>query len=132
MADDRPHYPPPRPGSQPPRSQSPGPHGAPPPPGSYGAPPPQPPRGPYGGPPPQLVRPSPYWPVTIISLLFSCLIGAVALYFSAQVDRKWNAGDADGARKASQTALIIGIIGIVLGVIGLIAILSTPDTTSGY
>jgi hypothetical protein len=77
-------------------------------------------------------RPSPYWPVTIVSLLFSCIIGAVALYFSTQVDSKWNAGDVDGARKASQAALIIGIVGIVLGVVVLIALMSTPtDTSSG-
>ena len=134
MTDDRPHYPPPRPGSQQPGSPAPGSQGPPPPPpppGPYGPQPYQPP-GAYGGPPPQQARPSPYWPVSIISLLFSCIIGAVGLYFSSQVDSKWNAGDADGARKASQTALIIGIIGIVVGVVVLIALMSTPDTTSDF
>lgn len=112
MASDRPHYPPPPPGSRPPR-------------------PPQP--GPYGGQAAsQAGRPSPYWIVSAISFLSSCLIGGVALYFSSQVDSRWNAGDPEGARKASQTALIVGIVGIAIGVLFFLAIVGSSDTSSGY
>jgi hypothetical protein len=44
------------------------------------------------------------------------------MYFSAQVGNRWKVGDVVGARKASQVALILGIIGIA---IGLIVILGT-------
>jgi hypothetical protein len=43
------------------------------------------------------------------------------MYFSAQVNSRWNAGDVEGARKASKTALIIDIVGIVIGVLVLAA-----------
>ena len=66
---------------------------------------------------PTAQEPSAFWPLTIISFVCSFFIGAVAMYFSSQVGTKWRAGDVAGARKASQTALIVGIIGIVLGVL---------------
>jgi hypothetical protein len=67
-------------------------------------------------------QPSAFWPLTIISFLCSFLLGGIAMYFSAQVGNRWKVGDVVGARKASQVALILGIIGIA---IGLIVILGT-------
>jgi Interferon-induced transmembrane protein len=96
-------------------------------------------QGPYQAQPtptptPTVQEPSAFWPLTIISFVCSFFIGGVAMYFSSQVGTKWRAGDVAGARKASQTAQIIGIIGIVLGVlfffIELVAAASAD--TSGY
>jgi hypothetical protein len=70
---------------------------------------------PYGTP-----KPSAYWPLSVVGFLFSFLVGGIALYFSAQVGRRWNRGDVAGARKASKTAMILGIAGIVVGVLALI------------
>jgi len=72
----------------------------------------------YGTPPAGLQRPPAHWPLSIVGLLFSFLFGAIAIYFSVQVGRRWDRGDLDGARRASRTARRIGIIAIVVGVIG--------------
>jgi len=69
--------------------------------------------GPYGG-----QKPPAYWPLSIVGLLFSFLFGAIAIYFSIQVGRRWDRGDAEGARKASRTARILGIVAIIVGLIG--------------
>jgi len=73
---------------------------------------------PYGVPPPGAPKPPAHWPLSIVGVLFSFVFGAIAIYFSAQVGRRWNRGDLDGARRASRTARTIGIIAIVVGVIG--------------
>lgn len=62
-------------------------------------------------------KPSSYWPITIIAVLFSIIIGAVGIFFSIQVNMKWNAGDAVGAKKSSNLALGFGIAGIAIGLI---------------
>lgn len=62
-------------------------------------------------------KPSNYWPLTIIAVFFSIIFGAIGLYFSNQVNVKWKAGDSAGAKKASNTAMIFGIIGIIVGII---------------
>lgn len=91
---------------------------------SHRYPPPPPPTAPVS---PQqtyavtAAKPSTYWPLSIISFLCSFLFGGIGMYFSAQVNSRWNAGDVEGARKASKTALIIDIVGIVIGVLVLAA-----------
>ena len=71
-------------------------------------------------------KPPAYWPLSIVGLLFSFLFGAIAIYFSVQVGRRWNRGDVDGSRRASRTARTLGIIAIIVGVIGT-AILLAAD-----
>jgi len=53
-----------------------------------------------------------------VGVLFSVIFGAFAIYFSAQVCRRWDRGDIDGARRASRTARTLGIVAIVVGAIG--------------
>jgi hypothetical protein len=79
---------------------------------------------PYGM-PPGGAKPSAYWPLSIVGLLCSLLFGAIAMYYSAQVGRRWNRGDVEGARRASRTARRLGIVAIVVGVIGTAILLST-------
>lgn len=115
-------------------------HRYPPPPPSPPSPPPasQPPT--YGQPaPPPLVngpatqvKPPTYWPLSIIAFIFSILFGAIGMYFSAQVTSRWNAGDGQGAQKASKTALILDLIGLAIGVLVLIATLSSGGGSSTY
>jgi hypothetical protein len=81
---------------------------------------------PYGVPPPGTRKPPAYWPLSIIGVLFSFVFGAIAVYFSVQVGRRWNRGDVDGSRRASRTARTLGIIAIIVGVIGT-AILLAAD-----
>jgi interferon-induced transmembrane protein len=73
---------------------------------------------PYGPAPPGTRKPPAYWPLSIVGVLFSFLFGAIAVYFSVQVGRRWNRGDVDGAGRASRTARNLGIIAIIVGVIG--------------
>ena len=61
------------------------------------------------------VQPPARWPLTIISFICFFLVGIVAMYFSAQVSSRWRAGNTAGAEKASQMALLWGIVGIVVG-----------------
>jgi hypothetical protein len=114
MADEtgppRPKYPPPKPPS-PTTGYQPG--------------PPQPQPQPQPGYQPQpayrpdvarpAVQPPARWPLTIISFICFFLVGIVAMYFSAQVSSRWRAGNTAGAEKASQMALLWGIVGIVVG-----------------
>ena len=81
---------------------------------------------PYGMPPPGSQKPPAYWPLSIVGVLFSFLFGAIAVYFSVQVGRRWNRGDVDGSRRASRTARTLGIIAIIVGAIGT-AILLAAD-----
>lgn len=62
-------------------------------------------------------KPSAYWPLSIIALLFSLLFGIIAVVFSAQVGSNWKAGDVEGAMTASRRARLFGIIGILVGVV---------------
>ncbi len=82
---------------------------------------------PYGMPPPGLQKPPAYWPLSIVGVLFSFLFGAVAIYFSVQVGRRWDRGDVDGSQRASRTARTLGIIAIVVGVIGTAIILGAQS-----
>jgi hypothetical protein len=74
------------------------------------------------------VKPSTYWPLSIISFLCSLIIGAFAMYFSAQVTSRWREGNVEGSRRASKTALILGIVGIAIGVLVLFASLSSSGS----
>jgi Interferon-induced transmembrane protein len=75
---------------------------------------------PYGG-----QKPSAYWPLSIVGVLFSFLFGGIAVYFSVQVGRRWERGDIEGARKASRTARTLGIVAIVVGAVGTAILLGT-------
>jgi Interferon-induced transmembrane protein len=70
-------------------------------------------------------KPPAYWPLSIVGVLFSFLFGGIAVYFSVQVGRRWDRGDAEGARKASRTARTLGIVAIVVGVVGTAILLGT-------
>jgi hypothetical protein len=102
-----PHYPPPPP----------------PQPGQPGGAPVQP--IPPGQPAQTAVKHQDYWALSIISFLCSLLIGGIGIYFSAQVGSRWNAGNVEGARKASKTALILGIVGISIGVLFIASVSSS-------
>ena len=81
-------------------------------------------RSPHGVPAPGLQKPPAYWPLSIVGLLFSLLFGAIAIYFSVQVGRRWDRGDVDGSQRASRTARTLGIVAIVVGAIGTAILLS--------
>jgi hypothetical protein len=66
-------------------------------------------------PPPGVTKPSALWPLSAVACLFFLPAAAVALYFSAQVGNRWNSGDYQGARKASTSALVAGIVAIAVG-----------------
>jgi Interferon-induced transmembrane protein len=132
MADEtgpaQPKYPPPSPttayppGPPPPQPQ------APPQPVQQRPPQPQPQYRPDAGRP--AVQPPARWPLTIISFLCFFLVGIVAMYFSAQVSSRWRAGNTVGAEKASQMALLWGIVGIVLGLTIFFAALGSGEYTT--
>jgi hypothetical protein len=97
----------------------------PPPPPQYGAPPP--PGQPMGSPPPNNL----VW--AILVTLFCCLpFGIVSIVYAAQVNGKWQAGDAAGAqessRKARQWAIYGAIAGVVIAVIYLIVAIAASNS----
>ena len=84
-------------------------------------------------------HPSAYWPLTIVSVLFSWPIGLAAMYFSYQVGERWRTGDTFGSAKASRLAKIWGTVGVSLGaffwllfIIALIAAASSSGDSSTY
>jgi hypothetical protein len=88
---------------------------------SYGVPP-----GAYGKPPPSYRG----WAITCIvcGVLFSIIIGLpcalVSLNYSRKVQRAWDAGDQQGAAKASRTAMIWAIVATVFEALGLIFVIT--------
>jgi predicted secreted protein len=76
----------------------------------------------------------------ILSTLFCCLpLGIASIVFAAQVNSKWNAGDAAGAQESSEKArkfalwsTIAGVVFLVLYIILIIAGVASMDfeTTS--
>ena len=53
----------------------------------------------------------------ILTTLFCCLpFGIVSIVFAAQVDSKYNGGDAAGARQASENAKKWAMISAIVGV----------------
>lgn len=79
--------------------------------------PPQPPAQPQQLPP----APPNYWALSIVSFLLSLLFGGIAMYFSYSVGQRYQAGDLDGAGRASRNAKVWGIVGIVVGAIVIFA-----------
>ena len=80
--------------------------------------------GPQAGPPPpnNLV-----W--AILTTLFCCLpFGIVSIVYAAQVNGKWAAGDAQGARessdKAKKWAIWAAVSGVVIGVLYAILVIA--------
>ncbi|MCX6401612.1 MAG: CD225/dispanin family protein [Propionibacteriales bacterium] len=83
---------------------------------SYGTPPP--PGGAYGGGAPQGPPPANNLVWAILSTLFCCLpLGIASIVFAAQVNGKWAAGDAAGARESADKAKKFAIWGAIAGVI---------------
>jgi len=61
-------------------------------------------------------RPSNYLVLSIISVIFCCnILGAVSLYFAAQVNAKYEGGNYEGALSDSKNAKTWGIVALVLG-----------------
>ena len=110
----------------------------PPPGGGYGSAPPPPPPGGYGGPGPGTPPPN-HLVWAILSTLFCCLpLGVASIVFAAQVNSKWNAGDAAGAQESSEKArkfalwaTIIGVVFLVLYVILIIVGVASFEVSSG-
>ena len=101
----------------------------------YGAPPPS--GGPYyGGGSPGGQPPPNHLVWAILSTLFCCLpLGIVSIVFAAQVNSKWNGGDANGAheasRKAKTWALWSTIVGAVVLVIYVFLVVAGALTLDG-
>ncbi|MFF8902190.1 CD225/dispanin family protein [Streptomyces lydicus] len=63
-------------------------------------------------------KPPTRWPLSIVVfLLFWFILGAIAMYYSSQVNARWRSGDVAGAKQASKTALIVNLIGIGVGLL---------------
>ncbi|MEO6414364.1 MAG: CD225/dispanin family protein [Pedococcus sp.] len=86
----------------------------------YGTPPPPPPAlgynpGGVGGPPQNYL----VW--AILSTVFCCLpLGVASIVFAAQVNSKWQAGDARGAAESSVKAKKFAMWSAIAGVVGAI------------
>ena len=98
---------------------------------SYDSPPPPPPQ--YGAPVPGQPMGSPppnnlVW--AILTTLFCCLpFGIVSIVYAAQVNGKWQSGDAAGAQESSDKArkwamysAISGVVVIVLYIVLIVAV----------
>jgi hypothetical protein len=78
-------------------------------------------------------RPSAHWPLAIIAVVMSGLLGgAVAVYFAYQVGQRWQAGNPAGAADASRLAKIWGIVGIVVGALVFLLMLASAGSTPSY
>jgi hypothetical protein len=73
-------------------------------------------------------RPNPGWALSVVGVLFSFLFGAIALWFSWQVGRRWAAGDTVGAQQAARNARTFGLIAVVVGVLVTVALVATGHT----
>ena len=102
--------------------------------GGYAAPPPV--GGPVGGPPDNKL----VW--SILATIFCCIpLGIVAIIKSAEVNSKWNSGDAAGAHQSAadaakwiKWAVIAGVVSAVLSVVAwflFVVALGAASTTSG-
>ena len=67
-------------------------------------------------------RPSSNWGLSIVALFLCFIPGLVAVLYSAQVQQKWDQGDAEGSARASKNAQIWGIVGIVVGALLFLAV----------
>lgn len=67
---------------------------------------------------PQGKCPPTFLALSIISTICCCLpLGIAAIFFSGKVKTKWQAGDPDGAKKASETAELLIILSITLSML---------------
>ncbi|MEU6238078.1 CD225/dispanin family protein [Kitasatospora sp. NPDC047058] len=73
--------------------------------------------------PPPGTRPKTYWALSIIAFVLFFPIGALGMYFSAQVTSRWLDGAPAGAKSASTTALVLDLCFIAIGLIFWIAII---------
>ncbi len=60
-------------------------------------------------------KPKNYMALSIISILFSLIIGIIAIIYAAKVNSLWKKGRYEEAQKASAAAQAWSIIGIVVG-----------------
>lgn len=75
--------------------------------------------------------PSNHLVMAILSTVLCCLpLGVTSIVFSAQVNRKWNVGDFDGARRSSQKAKNFWIASVAVSVV-LIALALAMGAFSG-
>ncbi len=78
----------------------------------------------------QEIRPSNYLMGSILATIFCCLpVGIVSIIFASQVNTKYNAGDFEGAQKASKQTKQFMIWTIVAGLVGVIAYVVIFGTT---
>lgn len=68
-------------------------------------------------------RPSAFWPLSVLALI-SVIFGIVALVYSTRTDRLVGEGDITTAQKASNWALVWGLVGVILGGLFWIAVLT--------
>ncbi len=70
---------------------------------------------------PTMPPPDNYMVWSILSTLFCCLIGgAVAIYYSSQVNNLWNFGKHNEAYQASKSAKTWILVSVISGIIGYI------------
>lgn len=68
--------------------------------------------------------PSNHLAMSIITTLVCCLpAGIVSIVYASQVNSKFQAGDYEGAQKASKNAKIWWIVALVIGLVGIIGYL---------
>ncbi|GAA3971486.1 hypothetical protein GCM10023085_62080 [Actinomadura viridis] len=85
---------------------------------------------------PQSAPPPNHLVWAILTTIFCCLpAGVVSIVFAAQVNSKWQAGDHQGALKASNNAKTWAIVAAVVGLIGSIIyaiVMFAVDSGPGY
>ena len=81
----------------------------------------------------QQTPPPNYLVFAILTTIFCCqILGIVSIVFAAQVNSRWNSGDAQGAMDASRNAklwawlafgsgVLVAVFGILLAVLGVFA-----------
>jgi hypothetical protein len=97
-----------------------------------------PPAGGYGAPPPGFGAPGGFPPpggpmmpgaggdvnttlpiiLSVVSIFFCCIFGAIPLVFAIQANSAKNAGDIEGARNKAKTATIVAGVMIALSILG--------------
>lgn len=74
--------------------------------------------------PPGAVKPNDYLVWTVLTTILCCLpIGAVGIYFSVQVGKRWAEGDLAGAEQNSRTARTLAIVSAAIAIIVVVAYL---------
>ncbi len=81
------------------------------------------------------VKPNNNMPLSIVGTVLGCctfnpitfIVGIVAIVFSSQVNKKFDAGDFEGAEKSAKNAKILAYVALGLFVVGLIYSALTYD-----